>query len=92
MNITPSIHTFINRINPTGAVFSSLPSSYVDIIVHNPIERPTSPYIGEQYYDINDNLLYYWDGSSWLSGGGSTGARVLVKGLKYLQPRLLIQV
>ena len=31
---------------------------------------PSSPVTGQIYYDSNDNLLYFWNGSEWLTASG----------------------
>lgn len=46
---------------------------------------PSSPVTGQIYYDTDDNLLYFWNGSTWIPASGAvtsvagrTGAVVLV--------------
>lgn len=36
--------------------------------VENLTEAPTNPVKGQQYFNVNDNKLYYYDGSSWTTG------------------------
>ena len=68
---TPSIYTVINKNNPTG-VYSSLPNSYISNLIYIPSNRPINPTKGQQYYDNTYNLIYYWDGTTWVSGGGGS--------------------
>ena len=35
---------------------------------------PSAPVVGELYYDTATNLLYFWNGSVWVSAAGGTGA------------------
>ncbi len=70
MSITPSIYTVISKSNPTG-VYSRLPNSYINNLVYTPSVRPLNPVKGEQYYDSTDNILYFWNGNGWMSGGSS---------------------
>lgn len=34
---------------------------------------PSSPVTGQIYYDSNDNLLYFWNGTEWLTASGDFG-------------------
>ena len=36
--------------------------------VENLTEAPTNPVKGQQYFNVNDNKLYYYDGSNWTTG------------------------
>lgn len=40
---------------------------------HKLATPPTSPTEGQFYYNTVDKVMYYWDGSAWVSGGGTTG-------------------
>jgi len=33
---------------------------------------PSSPVVGQLYYDTTQNTLYYWNGTSWIAASGST--------------------
>jgi len=33
---------------------------------------PTTPALGEQYYDTTANQLFYWNGTSWIAGAGGS--------------------
>jgi len=33
---------------------------------------PSSPVVGQLYYDTTQNTLYYWNGTSWVAASGST--------------------
>jgi len=32
---------------------------------------PSSPVVGEMYYDTGTNILYWWNGTTWISASGS---------------------
>lgn len=34
---------------------------------------PASPAVGEMYYDVDDNILYFWDGTAWISTKSTMG-------------------
>lgn len=34
---------------------------------------PASPAVGEMYYDVDDNVLYFWDGTAWISTKSTAG-------------------
>jgi microcystin-dependent protein len=34
---------------------------------------PASPAVGEMYYDVDDNVLYFWDGTTWVSTKSAAG-------------------
>jgi hypothetical protein len=40
---------------------------------------PASPVVGEMYYDTTTNILYWWNGTAWISasGGGGAGSDIL---------------
>ena len=40
--------------------------------VHNLSEAPTNPVKGQQYFNTVDNVLYYYDGTNWVSGDSIT--------------------
>jgi hypothetical protein len=43
---------------------------------------PSSPAVGEVYYDTSTNILYWWNGTSWVSasGGGAGSADLVYNG------------
>jgi hypothetical protein len=42
---------------------------------------PSSPAVGEVYYDTATNILYWWNGTAWISaGGGGAGADLVYNG------------
>jgi hypothetical protein len=40
---------------------------------------PSSPQVGEAYYNTTDNTLYWWNGTAWISASGS-GADLVYNG------------
>jgi len=34
---------------------------------------PASPSLGELYFDSGTDILYYWSGTAWVSGGSGSG-------------------
>jgi len=44
---------------------------------------PSSPVTGQIYYDSNDNLLYFWNGTEWLTASGDFGAGNYTTRLKF---------
>src|SRR6516162_4174532 len=34
---------------------------------------PSSPSLGELYFDSGTDILYYWNGTAWVSGGSGSG-------------------
>lgn len=40
--------------------------------VQNLSTAPSSPVTGQLYYDSDDNVLYFWNNSTWVSASGST--------------------
>lgn len=40
--------------------------------VQNLSTAPSSPVAGQLYYDSDDNVLYFWNGATWVSASGST--------------------
>src|SRR4029077_4179119 len=42
---------------------------------------PSSPVVGEMYYDTGTNILYWWNGTTWISASGGGGGATL--DLKY---------
>lgn len=50
--------------------------------VQNLSTAPSAPVTGQLYYDTDDNILYFWNGSSWISASGSIpDASTTVKGI-----------
>jgi hypothetical protein len=41
--------------------------------VQNLATAPSSPVTGQLYYDTDDNILYWWNGGSWVSAQGGAG-------------------
>lgn len=51
--------------------------------VHNLSTPPASPVTGQLYYDTDDNILYYWNGTTWTAtsgGGGGTNYQTMRDG------------
>lgn len=44
---------------------------------------PSSPVTGQIYYDSNDNLLYFWNGTEWLTASGDFGSGNYTTRLKF---------
>ena len=44
---------------------------------------PSSPVTGQIYYDSNDNLLYFWNGTEWLTASGDFGDSNYTTRLKF---------
>ncbi len=44
---------------------------------------PGSPVTGQIYYDSNDNLLYFWNGTEWLTASGDFGSGNYTTRLKF---------
>jgi cytoskeletal protein CcmA (bactofilin family) len=44
---------------------------------------PSSPVTGQIYYDSNDNLLYFWNGTEWLTASGDFGLGNYTTRLKF---------
>lgn len=38
---------------------------------------PVSPAVGEMYYNTATNILYWWNGTAWVSASGGAGADIL---------------
>jgi hypothetical protein len=45
--------------------------------------RPSTPVSGQIYYDVTDNFLYFWNGTSWLRASGDFGSGGLTTLLKF---------
>ena len=37
---------------------------------------PSAPQTGELYYDTNTNVLYWWNGTGWITATGTASATV----------------
>lgn len=42
--------------------------------VQNLATSPSSPVAGQIYYDTDDNILYFWNGTGWVAASGGTPA------------------
>src|SRR5215472_10524145 len=51
--------------------------------IHNLSAAPSSPVTGQLYYDTTTNILYFYNGTSWISASGGTppDATASVKGI-----------
>lgn len=41
----------------------------LNIVLHNSATAPTLPKEGQMYYNTTDDVIYYWDGTAWISIG-----------------------
>lgn len=50
--------------------------------VQNLASAPSSPVAGQLYYDTVSNLVFFWNGTTWISSGGSTGILATIVDVK----------
>jgi cytoskeletal protein CcmA (bactofilin family) len=51
--------------------------------IQNLGSEPSNPVTGQIYYNSNDNLLYFWNGSEWLTASGDFGQGNYTTRLKF---------
>lgn len=53
----------------------------LNIALHNLASAPSSPVQGQIYYNTTDKVIYYWDGTQWISASGDITAVTAGSGL-----------
>lgn len=53
----------------------------LNIALHNLASAPAAPVVGQMYYNTTDNVIYFWNGTTWLSVAGDIQEVVAGNGL-----------
>lgn len=53
----------------------------LNIVLHSLASAPSSPVAGQMYYNTTDNVIYFWNGTVWLSVAGDIQEVVAGSGL-----------